>query len=72
MQIQWQYMSIKAEGGGPNGLVDALNMVGKDGWQACHIEKHESHSIIIVKRPKDIQTVSDLEGLVPGAKGLRA
>jgi hypothetical protein len=49
MQIQWEYQAFQISGGS---LIQGLNKIGADGWQAMVIEHRPDHELVICKRPK--------------------
>lgn len=51
MLIQWEHQAFKISGGS---LIEGLNKLGADGWQAVHIDHHSDHELVIVRRPKPI------------------
>lgn len=53
MLIQWEYQAFNISGGS---LIEGLNKIGADGWQAIHIEHASDHELVIVRRPKPIMT----------------
>ncbi len=54
MQIQWEYQAFKISGGS---LIEGLNKIGKDGWQAIEIGHHSDHELVICKRPKSMLSI---------------
>lgn len=67
MHIQWEYQRIKMSGGS---LLEGLNTIGKDGWQAVTIDMQSDAVFVIAKRPKEL-TLPNMGDVpfMPAAKG---
>lgn len=66
MHIQWEYQAFQISGGS---LIQGLNKVGLDGWQAIEIQHARDHELVICKRPKSmLSVIPDLDILSPAVK----
>jgi hypothetical protein len=66
MHIQWEYQAFQISGGS---LIEGLNKIGKDGWQAIGIDEKRDHHLVICKRPKSMLSVmGDMSQLPPAVK----
>lgn len=52
MHDEWEYNAARISGGGPNGLIEALNKLGKEGWEAWGRETHPDGDLVLLKRKK--------------------
>lgn len=52
MAQQWEYIIVKIEGGGQNGLNEGLNKMGEQGFEAWHLEDRPDHALVFLKRLK--------------------
>jgi hypothetical protein len=65
VHIQWEYQAFQISGGS---LIQGLNKVGEDGWQAIEIQHARNHELVICKRPKSLlSAMPDLAALGPQA-----
>lgn len=66
MHIQWEYQAFQISGGS---LIQGLNKVGAEGWQAIEIQHARNHELVICKRPKSmLSVIPDLDVLSQGVK----
>jgi hypothetical protein len=63
VHIQWEYQAFQISGGS---LIQGLNKVGLDGWQAIEIQHARNHELVICKRPKSLLSATDMS-LLGGA-----
>lgn len=52
MHDEWEYNAARISGGGPNGLVEGLNKLGHEGWEAWGREVHPDGDLVLLKRKK--------------------
>lgn len=65
MHIQWEYQAFQISGGS---LIEGLNKVGLEGWQAIGIDEKRDHHLVICKRPKSmLSAMPDMQLLNPPA-----
>lgn len=55
MHLAWEYNAFRISGGS---LIDGLNKVGADGWEALTIEHRPDHELVICKRCKTAISLS--------------
>lgn len=54
MRLRWEYQAFQISGGS---LVEGLNKIGADGWEAVSIQETPSHHLVIGKRPASMISI---------------
>lgn len=54
MHLAWEYNAFRISGGS---LIEGLNKIGADGWEALTIEHRPDHELVIAKRCKTAITL---------------